>query len=65
MTSVERDWVFLKVSVIKGAKWFGKKGKLNPRYVGPFQNLKIIGLVAYRIDLLDYFGEVHDVFYVS
>ncbi|KAF5454881.1 hypothetical protein F2P56_024514 [Juglans regia] len=61
----EGDWVYLKVSPIKGVKRFGKKGKLSPRYVGPFQILDKVGLVVYRIALPEYFGEIHDVFHVS
>ena len=61
----EGDWVYLKVSPMKGVKRFGKKGKLSPRYVGPFQIVEKVGLVAYRVALPDYFGDVHDVFHVS
>ena len=41
------DMVFLKVSPMKGVMRFGKKGKLSPRFVGPFEILKRIGKVAY------------------
>ena len=41
------DWVFLKVSPMKGVMRFGKKGKLSPRYVDPYKILKRIGNVAY------------------
>ncbi|XP_041003903.1 uncharacterized protein LOC121249256 [Juglans microcarpa x Juglans regia] len=61
----EADWVYLKVSPMKGVKRFGKKWKLSPRYVGLFQILKKVGPVAYRIALPEYFGEIHDVFHVS
>lgn len=61
----EDDWVYLKVSPMKGVKCFGKRRKLNPRYVEPFQILEKVGAVAYRIALLEYFGEVLDVFHVS
>nr|GEY70532.1 hypothetical protein [Tanacetum cinerariifolium] len=44
---------------------FGKKGKLAPRYVGPFQILKRIGLVAYRLRLPEELNSVHDTFHVS
>ena len=40
------DWVFLKVSPMKGVMRFGKKGKLSPRYVGPYNILKRVGKVA-------------------
>ncbi|GKF19209.1 hypothetical protein Tco_0067847, partial [Tanacetum coccineum] len=44
---------------------FGKKGKLAPRYVGPFEILERIGPVAYRLRLPNELSEVHDTFYVS
>ena len=40
------DWVFLRVSPTKGVMRFGKKGKLNPRYVGPYKIMKRIGKVS-------------------
>ncbi|GKC09208.1 putative reverse transcriptase domain-containing protein [Tanacetum coccineum] len=49
----------------KGVVRFGKKGKLAPRYVGPFEILKRIGLVAYRLRLPKELSEVHDTFHVS
>nr|GEW14044.1 putative retroelement [Tanacetum cinerariifolium] len=44
---------------------FGKRGKLNPRYVGPFKVLEIVGDVAYKIDLPKELSRVHNTFYVS
>ncbi|GKE28903.1 hypothetical protein Tco_1444287, partial [Tanacetum coccineum] len=44
---------------------FRKKGKLAPRYVGPFEILERIGLVAYRLRLPEELSNVHDTFYVS
>ena len=58
-------WVFLKVSQMKGIMRFGNRGKLNPRYVGPFEILKKIGSIAYRLVLTPKFENVHDVFHVS
>jgi hypothetical protein len=58
------DQVFLKVSPMKGVMRFGKKGKLSPRYVGPFIITKIVGPVAYRVELPPELAEVH-VFHVS
>nr|XP_009764680.1 PREDICTED: uncharacterized protein LOC104216360 [Nicotiana sylvestris] len=45
------DWVFLKVSPMKGIMRFGKKGKLSPRYVGPYRIIRRIGRVEYDLDL--------------
>ncbi|GJQ97323.1 putative reverse transcriptase domain-containing protein [Tanacetum coccineum] len=59
------DRVLLKVSPWKGMIQLRKKGKLSPRYVGPFEILKRIGLVAYRLRLLEELSSVHDTFYVS
>ena len=44
---------------------FGKKGKLAPRYVGPFENLERIGPVAYKLKLPQKLNNVHDTFHVS
>jgi hypothetical protein len=46
-------------------KRFGKKGKLSPRFVGPFEILKRIGMVAYRIALPLELSSIHNVFHVS
>ncbi|GJR29246.1 putative reverse transcriptase domain-containing protein [Tanacetum coccineum] len=59
------DYVLLKVSPWKGVVRFGKKGKLAPRFVGPFVIIKKIGHVAYRLDLLEELNGVHDTFHVS
>ncbi|GJW52006.1 hypothetical protein Tco_0093357 [Tanacetum coccineum] len=59
------DQVLLKVSPWKGVVRFGKKGKLAPRYVGPFEILERIGLVAYRLRLPEELNRVHDTFHVS
>ena len=45
------DWFFLKVLPMKGVMRFGKKGKLSPRYVGPYKILKRIGTVPYELEL--------------
>ncbi|KAL0541602.1 hypothetical protein IC582_021655 [Cucumis melo] len=57
--------VFLKVAPMKGVLRFEKKGKLSPRFVGPFEILERIGPVAYRLALPPSFSAVHDVFHVS
>ena len=50
---------------MKGVMRFGKKGKLSPRYVGPFEILERVGAVAYRLALPPEFPNVHPVFHVS
>ncbi|GKE86011.1 putative reverse transcriptase domain-containing protein [Tanacetum coccineum] len=57
--------VLLKVSPWKGAVRFKKKGKLAPRYVGPFEILERIGSVAYRLRLPHEFNGIHDTFHES
>ncbi|GJZ12377.1 hypothetical protein Tco_0547607 [Tanacetum coccineum] len=59
------DRVLLKVTPWKGVVRFGKKGKLAPRYVGPFEILERIGPVAYRLRLSEELSGVHDTFHVS
>ncbi|GKA95124.1 hypothetical protein Tco_0817162 [Tanacetum coccineum] len=61
----EGDRVLLKVSPWKGTVRFRKKGKLAPRYVGPFEVLKRIGSIAYRLRLPQELNGVHDTFHVS
>ncbi|GJS46380.1 putative reverse transcriptase domain-containing protein [Tanacetum coccineum] len=59
------DHVLLKVSPWKGVVRFGKKGKLAPRFVGPFEITKRIDLVAYRLRLTEELNVIHDTFHVS
>ncbi|GJR62536.1 reverse transcriptase domain-containing protein [Tanacetum coccineum] len=59
------DYVLLKVSPWKGVVRFGKKGKLAPRFVGPFEIVEKVGPVAYRLDLPEELNGVHDTFHVS
>nr|GFB27462.1 putative reverse transcriptase domain-containing protein [Tanacetum cinerariifolium] len=59
------DKVMLKVSPWKGVVRFGKRGKLNPRYVGPFKVLEEIGKVAYKLELPEELSIVHNTFHVS
>ncbi|WVZ93396.1 hypothetical protein U9M48_039378 [Paspalum notatum var. saurae] len=61
----EGDHVYLRVSPMKGVHRFGVKGKLAPRYVGPFKITKRCGPVAYRLELPPHLAAVHDVFHVS
>jgi len=58
------DCVFLKVSPTKGVFRFGKKGKLSPRFIGPYEILERIGAVAYRLALPPNLSAIHPVFYV-
>nr|GEX66999.1 putative reverse transcriptase domain-containing protein [Tanacetum cinerariifolium] len=60
-----RDRVMLRVSPWEGVVRFGKRGKLNPRYVGPFKVLAKLGKVVYRLELPQEFSIVHHTFYVS
>nr|GFB56999.1 putative reverse transcriptase domain-containing protein [Tanacetum cinerariifolium] len=57
--------VMLKVSPWKRVVRFGKRGKLNPRYVGPFKVLERIGDVAYKLDLPEELSRVHNTLHVS
>ncbi|GJX35593.1 putative reverse transcriptase domain-containing protein [Tanacetum coccineum] len=59
------DRILLKVTPWKGVVRFGKKGKLAPRYVGLFEILERIGLIAYRLRLPKELNSVHDTFHVS
>ena len=59
------DHVLLKVSPTKGVMRFGVRGKLSPRFVGPFEILEKIGAVAYRLALPPSLAGVHNVFHVS
>ena len=61
----EGDFVYLKVSPMRSVKRFNVKGKLAPRYVGPFRILERRGEVAYQLELSDSLSGVHDVFHVS
>jgi hypothetical protein len=59
------DHVYLRVSLMKGMKRFGVKGKLAPRYIEPFPILEKCGTVAYKLDLPPSLAGVHDIFHVS
>lgn len=59
------DRVFLRVSPMKGVMRFGRRGKLSPRYIGPFEILRTVGEVAYELALPPAFSAIHPVFHVS
>ena len=59
------DKVFLKISPWKGVLRFGKRGKLSPRYIGPYEVIERVGPVAYRLALPLELSQIHDVFHVS
>ncbi|KAK6118929.1 hypothetical protein DH2020_047325 [Rehmannia glutinosa] len=59
------DFVFIKVSPMKGIMRCGKKGKPSPRYVGSYMIVKRIGKVAYKLELPQEMTSIHNVFHVS
>ena len=59
------DHVYLRVSPMKEVQRFGVKGKLAPRYVGPFPIIEQCGPVAYRLELPAQLSAVHNIFHVS
>ncbi|KAH9671308.1 Endonuclease [Citrus sinensis] len=59
------DKVFIRISPWKGVLQFGKRGKLSPRYIGPYEIVECIGRLAYRLALPPELSRIHDVFHVS
>jgi hypothetical protein len=59
------DYAYLKVSPTKGVQRFGVKRKLAPRYIRPYEVIKVCGPVAYHIQLPERFSAVHNVFHVT
>jgi hypothetical protein len=59
------DHVYLKVLPTKGVQRFGIKGKLAPRYIGPYEIIETCVPVAYQLKLPPHMSAVHDVFHVS
>ena len=59
------DQVFLKISPWKGVLRFGKRGKLSPRYIGPYEIIARVGPVAYKLKLPPELSRIHDTFHVS
>ena len=62
---MKSEIVYLRVSPLRGVKRFGVKGKLAPRFVGPYKVLERMGEVAYKLELPEGLSGVHDVFHVS
>ncbi|GKC52806.1 hypothetical protein Tco_1075551, partial [Tanacetum coccineum] len=60
-----QSWLLLFVSPRKGVIRFGIRGKLNPRYIGPFKILERIGSVAYKLELPEELSNIHSTFYIS
>jgi hypothetical protein len=58
------DLMYLKVSPMRGVVHFAKKGKLNPRYIEPFQVSKRVSPMVYKVDLPPNLASIHDVFHV-
>jgi hypothetical protein len=65
LTFAVGDYVYMKVSPMRGIRRFNVRGKLAPRYIGPFKVLERKGEVAYRLELPPNLSGVHDVFHVS
>jgi hypothetical protein len=59
------DFVYLKVSPMRGLHHFKVRGKLAPRFIRPFKILEKRGGVAYQLELLPQLSDVHDVFHIS
>ena len=59
------DWVFLKISSWKGVLRFGKRGKLSPRYIEPYEIVSKVGPVAYKLKLPSELSRIHDTYHVS
>ncbi|WVZ89336.1 hypothetical protein U9M48_035757 [Paspalum notatum var. saurae] len=65
LTFDEREYVYLKVSPLRGTKRFHTRGKLAPRYIGPFRIKQKVGDFAYELELPEHLSGVHPVFHVS
>ncbi|XP_073120833.1 uncharacterized protein [Henckelia pumila] len=65
LSSEQGDRLFLKISPFRGIVRFGKRGKLSPRFIGPYEILEKIGDLAYRLALPPLLSGIHDIFHVS
>ncbi|WVZ91566.1 hypothetical protein U9M48_037718 [Paspalum notatum var. saurae] len=65
LTFEKGEFVYLKVSPLRGTKRFHTRGKLAPRYIGPFRITKRVGDLAYELELPEHLSGVHPVFHVS
>ena len=61
----KKETVYLKVSTIRETRRFHVRGKLTPRYIGPFKIIKRVGAVAYRLELPEEMSDIHNIFHVS
>ena len=61
----EGDHVYHKMSPLRGMRRFKVKGKLSPRFIGPFRVFRRVGEMAYQLELPDNLSDVHNVFHVS
>jgi hypothetical protein len=61
----EGDYVYLKVSPLRGMRRFKVKGKLFPHFIGPFRVFRRVGEMAYQLELPDNLSNVHNMFHVS
>ncbi|GKC21721.1 putative reverse transcriptase domain-containing protein [Tanacetum coccineum] len=59
------SWTEVGDSLLEGVIRFGKRGKLNPRYIGPFKIIAKVGTVAYHLELPEKLSRVHSTFHVS
>lgn len=65
LTFEEGDLVYLKILPMKEVKRFGLKGKLSPRYIGPYQVIERVIPIAYLVALLTRYKRIHNIFQVS
>jgi hypothetical protein len=59
------DFIYLRVSPTQGIQRFGVKGKLAPRYIGPFKIIEVCGPLAYHLQLHPQLATIHDIFHIS